>query len=200
MKKIETIWHLLLYNALEHKKFKSTQAEIANLTGFSLSTVNLAIEVPSQIGAIRKESKFFIVEDIMKFLFYWGSVRALQKEIIYSTRIDASVSEIEGLIPSGGVYACCSAASRILKSKPADYDKVYIYLDRSGLGDIKARFPENVKQDHNFFVIEKSDGLVNEKGVTTLPQTFVDVWNMPDWYAKDYINELTEKIHDAILS
>lgn len=199
MKKIETIWHFLLYEALEHKKFKFTQAEIAQKLGFSLSTVNLAIQVPSQIGAIRKETKFFVVEDVLKFLFYWGSVRNLSKEIIYSTRVEAPISEIEGLVPSGGVYACYSAASRILKNKPADYDKVHIYLEKNELSDLKIRFPEVKKQTPNLFVIEKSKGLVSEKGVTFLPQTFVDVWNMPDWFAKDYINELTAKIN-AILS
>jgi hypothetical protein len=35
--------------------------------------------------------------------------------------------------------------------------------------------------------------------VTTLPQTFVDIWNLKDWYGQEFIKRLEEKIN-AILS
>jgi hypothetical protein len=34
--------------------------------------------------------------------------------------------------------------------------------------------------------------------VTTLPQTFVDIWNLKDWYGQDFIKRLEEKINEKL--
>jgi len=43
MRKIETIWHLILQSALEKKKFKHTQLELAKLFAYAVSTVNYSL-------------------------------------------------------------------------------------------------------------------------------------------------------------
>lgn len=199
MKKIETIWHQLLFDALEKREFKHTQAEIAAKTGFSLSTVNLAIEKPAAIGALRKESKFFVIEDVLKFLYFWGTWRNFWRDVIYSTRIEESVLEIEGLVPAKSVFACYSAARRMFIAPPADYDKVFIYMLPKDVELAKERFPFVKSFNPNFFVLTATNEIFSFGKTTTLPQTFVDLWNQRDWFAKDYINVLEEKIN-AILS
>ena len=199
MKKIETIWHYLLFSALEKKKFRYTQQEIARELGYSLSTVNYALNVPSKIGAIRKESKFFVVDNFQKLLYFWASQRNLFRDIVYQTYFQARVVEIEGLAPAESVYACYGAARKILGEPPADYSVAYFYASEAVLRQFQARFPANHSQPPNIFILKANHNLQEYGSVTTLPQTFVDIWNLKDWYSRDFTERLEQKIN-AILS
>src|SRR3989344_5119903 len=193
MKKIETLWHHILYEALTHKTFKFTQQELAGRFSYSLSTVHHALVVPTAIGAIRKEAKFFVLANFMKLLLYWASVRNLKRSIIYQTSSSLSVTEREGLVPPTAVFACYSAGRRILGEPPADYDQVYFYDDPSSLPEIHRRFPPVVSRRPNVVVLSTDGQLRHYGGVTTTPQTYVDIWNLSDWYRTDFTRALEEK-------
>ena len=198
MKKIETLWHHILYEALTHKTFKFTQQELAGEFGYSLSTVHHALVVPTAIGAIRKETKFFVLANFMKLLLYWASVRNLKRSIIYQTSSPLSVTEREGLVPPTAVFACYSAGRRILGEPPADYDEVYFYDDPSSLPEIHRRFPPVASRRPNVVVLSTDGQLRHYGGVTTTPQTYVDIWNLSDWYSTDFTRALEEKIHGLL--
>jgi len=198
MKKIETIWHFLLYIALAQKVFKHTQEEIACSFGFSLSTVYHALKIPSQIGAIRKESKFFVLADVFKLLYYWASVRNLERNIIYKTYYEAPINQLEGLIPAQSIYAGYTAAKKLLGEPPADYDKVYFYFKESDMDQVKLRFPPQNQTLPNIFVLELNESMRKFGPITTLPHTFVDIWNLKDWYGRDFTQKLEEKIHELL--
>ena len=198
MKKIETIWHHLLYQALTEKKFKHTQKDLAKNFGYSLSTVNHALSVPTQLGAVRKTAKFFVLADFDKLLYYWASVRNLERDIVYQTFLDEPIAQIEGLIPPRTVYAAYTAAKKILPEPPADYSKVYFYSDERTFKDVERRFPKNRTKEANVFVLKMPETMPRYGEVTTLPQTFVDIWNLHDWYAKDFIKNLEEKMHGIL--
>ena len=197
MRKIETIWHHLLQAALAEKHFKHTQQGLAGFFGYSVSTINHSLVAPTQIGAIRKESKFFILENFQKLLYYWASVRNLEKDIIYRTHCATTVKEIEGLIPSEGIFACYSAASRIFDEPPADYSKVYFYIEEQNIEKVKQRFPQTKGQE-NVFVLKAPAVLKNYGQITTLPQTFVDIWNLKDWYGQDFTRAIENKINGIL--
>src|SRR3989339_847949 len=113
MKKIETIWHYILFKALNDKEFRFTQKGIALHFNYSLSTVNYAVEIPAQIGAIRKETKFFVLENFFKYLlFLWPDN-------------DNKKKKKEGSPPGKFFFPCKGPESRILKEPSADYSKVY---------------------------------------------------------------------------
>ncbi len=130
---------------------------------------------------------------------FWANVRNFEKDIIYSTFYNGTVSEIEGLINPEGIYACYSAGRKILKESPADYSKVYFYIPEQFLDNVKNRFPEISKKHANIFVLKMPASMSMYGNVTTLPQTFVDIWNLRDWYSKDFVKSLQERI-DGILS
>lgn len=199
MKKIETIWQEILQEALNKGIFKHTQQEMAEKLGFSLSTVNHALNVPTQIGAIRKESKFFILEDLKKLLLYWASVRNLARDIMYATYIDLPVLEIEGRAIPESIFAGYSAARHLLGESPADYSAVYFYLQSDNLEKFQERFPINTKATPNVFALKAPKYLPHTQEGTALVQTYVDIWNLKDWYAKDFLHALEEKI-DGLLS
>lgn len=194
IKKIETIWHDILYSALQNKKYKHTQQKYAKEFNYSLSTVNHALEIPTQIGAIRKESKFFVLSDFFKLLYYWASYRTLTNDIIYKTNSKNTVTKIEGLIVPNSIFAGYTAAKKHLIEPPADYAKVYFYANKNMLTQIKRGFPEEKSDNPNVFVLKEIPSMHKYGNLTTLPQTFVDIWNMPDWYSRNFTGALEKKM------
>ncbi len=73
------------------------------------------------------------------------------------------------------------------------YDKVYVYADGKTLAEIKKRFPKQ-KGTPNFFVLKSDSELSRFGGIAPESQIFCDLWNAKDWYAKDFLKGLKEKI------
>lgn len=195
MTKKEILWREILYQVIEKRKTEFTQKGLAQQFNFSLSTVFNALKIPRQTGAIRVSGRNFEVQDAEKFLYLWATHRNLNKEIIYQTNSPFSRKEAEGALPSSLVFACYSAYCKKYNDEPADYDKVFIYSDPKKLTEIKKRFP--VKKGYLNFIVLKSDVYLHRFGeVAPDVQTFVDLWNLGDWYAKEFLTALKRKMFD----
>lgn len=192
MTKKEIIWREILFQAIENKKIKFTQKKLAQKYGFSLSTVFNALKVPRSVSAIEGK-RGFEVRDIEKFLQLWATFRNFKKDIIYQTNISKPVREIEGEMPPHVTFGAFSAFLKKYKEAPADYDKVYVYSAENGLEEIKNRFPLQ-KGYLNLIVLKADPWLKNFGAITPDGQTFADLWNIGEWYAKDFLNALKEKI------
>lgn len=193
MLKKELIWREILFQAIEKKKLEFTQKELAEKMKVSLSTVFNALKIPRQSGAIKVTGKNFKVFDTEKFLYIWATQRNFGKEIIYQTYVPENIQKIEGGMPAGIIFGGPSAYVMKYKDAPADYGKVYIYADENILEEIKKRFPK-VKGEPNLFIL-RSDPLMTAFGSAAPDvQTFADLWNMRDWYAKDFLNALKGKL------
>ena len=196
MKKIEIIWRELLFEVIEKGNRNFTQKDIAAKFGFSTSTVFQALKTPRKMGAVRVSGRNFTLEDPEKLLYHWASVRDIEKDVIFKGRVDSSIFEVEGAMPPEIVFGGYTAARNILEVSPADYDKVFVYTKE--VSGIKDRF-NFTKGNPNLFIL-KADEFIEKYGqVTTLAQTFVDLWNMSEWYAKEFSRSLKEKI-DGLLS
>lgn len=198
MKKIETIWHHILTEALTKGKFESTQQELAHRFRYSLSTVHHALGVPVEMGGIRKTAKSFVLQDFKKLLYYWASVRGLARDVLYQTAVDLPVREIEGRALPESIYGVYGAANQILGEPPADYSKVYFYLPPDSLTRFERRFPLTRKHPANTFALKMPPPMPRYGSSTTLVQTFVDVWNLTDWYARDFTQALEAKINGLL--
>lgn len=203
MKKIEIIWRELLYQAIEKKNLPAgkasrqfTQKELGKKFGFSTSTVFQALKVPRKMGAVRVTGRFFVLEDPEKLLYHWASVRNLKKEIVFSGRVELPIFEIEGRMPADIIFGGYTAARQILGEAPADYDQVLVY--GANPKAIKQRF-KSIKARPNLLVLKPDPFLKNYGEKTTLCQTFVDLWNLDTWQAKEFVNSLKKKI-DELLS
>lgn len=189
--KKEIIWREILWQSIEKKVRQFTQKELANKFSFSLSTIFNALKVPRASGAIEVKGKFFVVRDQEKFLNIWATFRNINKDIIYQTRVDKPVTEIEGMMPSSAIFTACSAFRLKFNEAPADYDRVYVYC--ADLEEIKKRYP--LRKGNANLVVLKPDAKLQAYGaVVPLPQMYVDLWNLSEWYAKDFLNGLKEKI------
>ncbi len=193
MSKKEIIWRDILYEVIEKKNRQFTQKDLAAKFGFSLSTVFNSLKVPRQIGAIKVSGRNFQVIDLEKFLYLWATARNLKKDIVYQARIKEPILTIEGLMPPSAIFGAYSAYRLKFQESPADYDKIYIYS--FDLEEIKKRFPPAGAKAYSNLIILKADPFLKNYGQTaTLAQTFVDLWNLPEWYAKDFQEALKQRI------
>lgn len=196
MKKIEIIWRELLFQTIENKNRRFTQKDLAKKFGFSTSTIFQALKVPRKMGAVKVTGRFFILENPEKLLYYWASIRNPKKDLILKGRVNLSIFEIEGRVPSQVIFGGYTAFRQKFRTAPADYDKVLIYAPNKEL--VEKRFKIE-KGRGNLFVFKADKFLKNYGQVTPLAQTFVDLWNLKDWYANEFTKTLKEKI-DELLS
>ena len=176
---------------MENNRNNLTQSHLAKALNVSLSVINIALKPLKQMNAIRINQRSFDVIDKRKILYYWASTRNIEKDIIYKTRAEKAVSKIESEMPNDAVYAGYSAYKFKFKDVPADYSEVYAYSDNAE--EIKKRFPEN-KKNPNIFVLKKDR---NMKKIT-IAQIFVDLWNLKEWYAKDFLKSMEEKTNGLL--
>lgn len=191
MKKIEYVYRELLYQAIEKNNRKTSQSELSKILGLSLSVVNFAIRNLVKMNAVKINLRSLEIIDPKKILYYWASVRNIEKDIIYKTRINDSVRKIESEMPSNIIFAVYSGYKFKFNSVPADYSEVYVYGDE----EIKKRFKEH-KNIPNLFILKKDELMDRYK--INYAQLFVDLWNIKEWYAKDFLKELEEKINGIL--
>lgn len=185
MKKMELVF-------LELFKGSKTQKEIAENLGISLSTVNNAIQPLARIGAIEKKNFGLRIIDKEKLLIYWATIRNIAKDIIYTTRVEENIMEIEKLMPSGVVFTAFTAFRLKFHEIPADYTEVYVYAGNEELQEIKKWFPEK-SGPANLIVLKKEEKFLEEK-IASNELMFVDLWNLKEWYAKEFLEHLKKKI------
>lgn len=184
------MYRAILYNVMERRKKTLTQAELAKDLKISLSTVNHALKPLRDMGGIRIKQRNFEVVNARKILFYWASMRRLEKDIVYRTRVSRHVIDIEKAMPGNVVFGAYSAYKFMFKSVPADYSEVYVYSNN--IEEIKKRFPKN-ETVPNLFVLKR------DFDAMTIAHLFVDLWNIKEWYAREFLKEMEEKI-DGLLA
>jgi len=189
MKKIEYVYREILFQVIEKKNNKLTQLDLAKTLKISISTVNYSLKPLVKMNAVSINQRNFVVIDPKKILYYWASIRNIEKDIIYQTRVNLPIYQIEKNMPNDIVYGAYSAYKFRFKDAPSDYSEAYIY----GSEELKKRFGES-KNPPNLLIIQK-DGLMDRYGkLTTIAQTFVDLWNIRTWYANEFLKALEAKI------
>ncbi len=194
MKKSELVYRELLQGAIEKKRYRFTQLDMAKSLKISLSTVNSALKPMRKMGAVRVKRRSLEVVNLRKILYYWASARNIGRDVIYRTRADLAVSEIEKQMPPEIVFGAYSAYKFRFDDVPADYSEVYVYCSDDALKDVARRFPQSKNTNPNVFVLRK------EFADKEMPaaQVFVDLWNLKEWYSKEFVNALEEKLHGIL--
>jgi hypothetical protein len=198
MKKNEFIWRHLLFECIEKRTIRFQQQELAALFGISTSTVNAALIPIRRIGGIRVGGRGFEIVDYEKILYHWANVRQLSKDIAFSFRLNTSMKEIEGQLPPDSYLTAYSAVRERFGEPPADYESVYCY--HAHPETVKNRFREELgKGKPNVFILQADPFLHLYGKELSLGHIFVDLWNLTDWYAKDFTTYLKGVI-DGLLS
>ncbi len=182
MLKIEYVWRELLDRVIEKKNPDFTITELAKKYSLSTSIVNHALIPLRDLNIVKINKTSSKVIDWEKLLFFWATRRNIKRDIIYSTFSPSAVFGREGLMPLKVIPTGFTAFRYLLSKTPADYDHVYFYSDK--IEKIIKRFPKS-KRPPNIFILKPDRYLLKNKKIG-LAQLFVDLWNMSEWYAKDF--------------
>lgn len=196
MKK-ELVFERILYEFLEQRKVKLTQLRLAEELGISLSTVNNALKPLAKMGAVSASHSGLKVVDAQKILLYWSSVRNLQKDVVYATRVELPVQEIEKNMPPGIFYTAYSGYKFRYGEVPADYGEVYVYAEGDeALEELRERFPFR-RGPANLMVLrfEPSAKKSCSKQIVSDARLYADLWNLGEWYAKDFLKALEARLN-----
>ena len=180
MLKIEYIWRELLNRIIEKRIPEFTIIELAKKYSLSTSVVNHALIPLRELNIIKINKVSSKVIDWERLLFFWATRRNFKKDIIYSTFSPLAVYDREGLMPSDVIPTAFTAFRYLVNKIPSDYDHVYFYSNKTE--EIIKRFPKN-QRPSNIFILKPDEYLLKHKKVG-LAQLFVDLWNLPEWYAK----------------
>jgi len=189
MKRTEEVYREILHQA-ENGSITLTQKEISEKLELSLSNVNNALSPLRRMGAISVRKMLFQIVNPKKVLYYWASARNLKKDIIYATRTEKKIIDIEKLMPDSAIFTAYSGYRLRFKEAPADYSEVYVYCD--DIIEIKKRFPES-KNPPNIFVLKKDKNMDKYGKIATSANIFVDLWNLPEWYAQEFLKAMEQK-------
>ena len=189
MKKSELVYNEIFYSLFKDKKTKFTQLELSKILGISLSTVNNALKPLRRMNAIDIKLRSFSLVNKKKILLYWASIRNLEKDLIYKTRTE-NILEAEKNMPQNIIFTAYSGFKFYFKEVPSDYSEIYVYSN--DLEEIKKRFPEK-KQPYNLFILKYPDKLKFNPALL-----FVDLWNLKEWYAKDFLKALEVKLNGIL--
>lgn len=200
MKNQDIIFSYLSCNSIRGN-FKYTQLGLSRELGISLSIVNSTIKSLAGIGAIRINRRSFELISLNRLLLYWATHRVLRKDFIYLARADMAVRDIERNMPDEVAFTGCTAYRFLFEEAPADYSEVYVYASEKSLKEIQKRFPKRDDRNPNLFVLKSNSVLEEEirlhklqKSCVCEGQLFVDLWNMNQWYAKEYADALAKRL------
>lgn len=195
MLKIEFIWRELLYRSIEKKQPNFSINELANRFSLSTSMVSHALHPLRELKIVEVGKTSSQVLDAEKLLFFWATRRRIEKDIIYKTYYPQDIFEIESLMPPQTTPTAYSACRLYFDLVSSDYDKIYYYA--SNKEDIGSRFLQKGKNKFNIHILKKDDFMENYKTIT-LAQVFVDLWALPDWYAREFREALHKKIKSKL--
>lgn len=197
MKKIETVWCQLLFDALERRQPVFQQQELAKRLRLSISTVAHALKDLRQMGAVRIGGNGGQVEDAEKLLMHWASHRNLAADIRWQLSCDQPVQEVEGLLPPGSILGGYSAVRHWYGEAPADYATVNVYHPQPDI--LKERLAGMRPGSTKVVGLQLDSRLPLRPETTSIAHTFVDLWNLTDWMAKDFVRRVKGEI-DGLLS
>lgn len=189
MKRTEEVYREILHQA-EKGNNVLTQKSISEKLGISLSNISNALTPLRRMSAIDVKKMCFHIINKRKILYHWASIRNLNKDIIYSTRSERNVFEIEKLMPDSVVFTAYSGYKLRFKDMPADYSEVYVYSN--DIEEIKKRFPPS-KNTPNIFVLKKDKTIDNYGKIATNSNIFVDLWNLSEWYAQYFLKAMEKR-------
>ena len=196
MLKIEYVWRELLNRVIEKRNPEFTITELAKKYSLSTGVVNHALIPLRSLSIVKINKTSSKIVDWERLLFFWATRRSLKKDIVYSTFSPLPVNDREGLMPSDVIPTGFTSFRYLLNKIPADYDHIYFYSNK--IEKIIKRFLKS-KRPPNIFIIKPDPYLLKSKKLG-LAQLFVDLWNLPEWYAKDFQEEILLEIRKRLNS
>ena len=186
--KAEMVWRHLLVNALERDNRRSSITTLSHELDLAPTTVHKALERPREMGIVRGGADGLRLVDPRRLLLLWAGNRDLAKDLVYSTRVGASIGEIESELRRLGatLTAYSGYVAHVGRNRVADYDEVVAYGDARQL---KRRFPSRPGAP-NLLLLHPDPQLAQFGAAAPLCQIYVDLFNLPTWQAQRFLRAL----------
>lgn len=196
MLKIEYIWRELLFRSIEQKNPYFTLTQLSRTFNLSTNVVSHALSPLRELQMVKIGKTESKIVDSEKLLYFWATRRNLKKDIIYTTYSPLPVFERETLMP-GLVTPTAYSFLRLnfQEELPSDYDKIYFYAKE--MKEVEKRFPKSPNKEANIYILKEDPYLSIYKHIP-LSQVFADLWNLPQWYAKEFGNIILAKIKEKL--
>lgn len=189
--KTEIVWRHLLVAVQDHGNRRSSVSQLSDELGLPASTVHQALARPRAIGAVRAGYGGLRVLDPARLQLLWAARRELEADLIYSTRVASSVSEIEARLPASAIPTAYTAyVRREGVNLVADYEHVIVYGSAT---DMRRRFPPRRGQP-NLLVIEADPRLARYGALAPRCQVYADLFNLPSWQAQRFLAALDRQL------
>ncbi len=184
-----------------HKSF--TQTSLSGELDVSIGMVNKSVSKLKRFGAVRTGPRNFTVIDYRRILLYWATIRNLERDVAYSTRVNLPVVEIERSLPDGVIFSAYTGTGLSFSEFPADYSEVWVYASEPLLVELERRFRKN-NLPRNFIVLREDAKLQHSVRLfskhpksVSVPQLYVDLWNTPTWYSKEFQGLIERKMEES---
>ena len=187
----EMVWRHLLVAAQDLGIRSSSLTQLSVELELPVSTIHKALERPRAIGAVRGSASGLRVLDPKRLQLMWAAQRDLNRDIVYSTRVPMTVSEIEARLPVSAIPTAYTA--HVLhegRNLVADYEQVVVYADAN---EVRRRFPRRPGQA-NLLVLEPDPLLSRYGRIARRCQVYADLFNLPTWQAQRFLEALDREL------
>ncbi len=187
----EMVWRHLLVGAQDLGIRRSSLTQLSVELELPVSTIHKALERPRAIGAVRGGASGLRVLDPKRLQLIWAALRDLNRDIVYSTRVPMTVSEIEARLPVSAIPTAYTAlVLHAGRNLVADYEQVVVYADAN---EVRRRFPRRRGQA-NLLVLEPDPLLSRYGRIAPRCQVYADLFNLPTWQAQRFLEALDREL------
>jgi hypothetical protein len=191
LSRTEMVWRHLLVGALDRGIRRSSLTQLSQELNLPVSTIHKGLERPRAIGAVRGSPSGLRVLDPKRLLLLWAALRDLNADVVYATRVSASVSEIEARLPTSTIPTAYTAFVRHEgRNLVADYEQVLVY---GAVSEVRRRFPLR-PGDANLLVLEPDPLLIRYGTVAPRCQVYVDLFNLPTWQGQRFLEAMDRNL------
>ncbi len=193
LSRTEWVWRHLLVKALTGSgERRHSLSSLATDLGLSKTTVHSALDRPRQIGAVKSGRTGVRVLDPERLLLLWAGHRDLSRDVVYETRAKASLEALEDALTRGFVLGGFTAYRLAVgRNTVADYDTVLAY---GAAAEAARRLPPRRSGRIRVLILEPDPLLHSYGDYTPIPQTYVDIFNLPGWQAARFFVDMTRRL------
>jgi len=193
--KTERIYRELLLNSLS-KVSTVKQEELARRCQVSIGLVNKVIKKIEAARAAEATRLGVRILSPARILNLWATERKLARDVWQAFRLDP-LEEVEHELPRGAILTAFSAWSSLTGRHPAEYSRVYFYVEgkeefERWMGFRRAKIR---KTNPNTFALHVEDlhlFLTSKNGIAPIPQIYVDIYSIGGPEAAPYLSDIVQ--------
>ena len=195
MRKFERIYRELILSSLRQVSLVH-QEDTAKKCGVSLGLVNKTVKKLELAMAVEATRSGVRVLSPDRLLNLWAAERDLREDVWQSFRLDP-FTEVEKDLPRDALVTAFSGWFKVSGRKPAEYDRVYLYVTSKENFNLWLGFREGKirKTNPNVFALYVDDEHLirsSEKGVVCVPQVYVDIYSINGPEASPFLRDIAK--------